>query len=386
MTANLTTLFSGNGFEASGVIADANGDLFGTTVDEGADDAGTVFEIAKTPTGYASTPTLVASFTGESSSGPVASLIADSNGDLFGTTEGGGADNAGTVFAIAKTAGGYASTPATLAAFNSADGFSIEGGLIADSNGDLFGTTSGGGAFDGGTVFEIAKTAIGYASTPITLASFNGSPITGPAAGLVADADGDLFGTTKGSGADDDGTVFEIAKTANGYASTPITLVSFNGVDGSDPMAGLIVDTNGDLFGSTTGVDLDGNPIADGTVFEIKKTAAGYASTPTTLVNFNGTNGELPTDSLIADLFGTTKGGGTNGDGTVFEIAKTADGYTSAPITLVNFNGVDGIAPEASLIPDANGDLFGTTTPAGQFDDGTVFEVTGSGFVPGPRW
>jgi hypothetical protein len=84
MTANLTTLFSGNGFEASGVIADANGDLFGTTVDEGGDDAGTVFEIAKTPTGYASTPTLLASFTGESSSGPGASLIADANGDLFG--------------------------------------------------------------------------------------------------------------------------------------------------------------------------------------------------------------------------------------------------------------------------------------------------------------
>src|ERR1700722_15252705 len=95
-------------------------------------------------------------------------------------TESGGADNAGTVFEIAKTAGGYASTPTTLATFNGADGFGIEGGLIADSNGDLFGTTSGGGAFDGGTVFEIAKTPSGYASTPITLGSFNGSPLTGP--------------------------------------------------------------------------------------------------------------------------------------------------------------------------------------------------------------
>ena len=334
MTANLTTVFSGNGFEASGsgVIADANGNLFGTTVG-GPDDAGSVFEIAKTPTGYASPPTLVVSFTGDSGSGPVASLLADANGDLFGTTEGGGANNAGTVFEIAKTAGVYASTPTTLATFNSADGFGIEGGLIADSNGDLFGTTTGGGAFDGGTVFEIAKTSSGYAITPLTLGSFNGSPITGPAASLAADANGDLFGTTLGGGADDDGTAFEIAKTASGYASTPITLVSFNGVDGSDPEAALIVDSNGDLFGTTTGVDLDGNSLTGGTVFEIEKTAAGYATTPTTLVSFNGTNGELPTDSLIADangnLFGTTRIGGTNGRGTVFEIAKTSDGYAS---------------------------------------------------------
>ena len=108
-----------------------------------------------------------------------------------------------------------------------------KGDLIADSNGDLFGTTSRGGANGIGTVFEIAKTVAGYASTPTTLVSFNGARRHYPQGGLIADANGDLFGTTRGGGANGDGTVFEIAKTASGYASTPTTLVSFNGADGA---------------------------------------------------------------------------------------------------------------------------------------------------------
>jgi uncharacterized repeat protein (TIGR03803 family) len=133
--------------------------------------------------------------------------------------------------------------------------------------------------------------------------------------------------------------VFEIIKTAHGYASTPITLVSFNETNGRLPEGTLIADAKGDLFGTTA----QGGTNGDGTVFEIAKTATGYASTPTTLVSFNGTDGAAPLASLTADakgdLFGTTSQGGTNGDGTVFEIAKTAAGYASTPITLVSFDG-----------------------------------------------
>ena len=195
-----------------------------------------------------------------------------------------------------------------------------EGNLIADAHGDLFGTTSYGGANGDGTLFEIAKTATGYASTPITLVSFNGAYSIDPG-GLVADAHGDLFGITTFGGANGYGTVFEIAKTATGYASTPTTLVSFNLnfnlTEGYYPFGNLVVDARGDLFGVT----LEG-PNAEGTVFEIAKTAHGYASTPTTLVSFNGANGAFPFDSLIADahgdLFGTTEGGGVNNEYYVF--------------------------------------------------------------------
>ena len=121
------------------------------------------------------------------------------------------------------------STLTTLVSFNDANGAAPDGDLIADANGDLFGTSSGDGGANDGTVFEIVKTAGGYASTPTTLASFDGANGLGREGGLIADSNGDLFGTTFQGGANgDNGTVFEIAKTDGGYASTPTTLVSFN--------------------------------------------------------------------------------------------------------------------------------------------------------------
>ena len=371
----LTTLVSFNGAgPESGLTADSNGDLFGATAFGGANDDGAAFEIVKTPTGYASTPTTLVSFNTNDDL-PQGGLIADSNGDLFGTTELGGANGFGAVFEIVKTAGGYASTPTTLVSFNGddANGAGPSGSLIADANGDLFGTTVGGN----GTAFEIAKTADGYASTPTTLVSFNTNDDL-PQGGLIADSNGDLFGTTELGGANDDGAVFEIVKTSTGYASTPTTLVSFNDDDdGEGPAGSLIADSNGDLFGTTN----VGGPNGFGTAFEIVKTPTSYASTPTTLVGFNGTNGAAPSGSLIADangdLFGTTDSGGVDDHGTVFEIVKTAGGYASTPTTLVSFNQADGSGPLGSLIADSNGDLFGTTDFGGANGDGTVFEITG---------
>ena len=216
-------------------------------------------------------------------------------------------------------------------------------------------------------MFEIANTATGYATTPTTLVSFNGTDGQGPNGSLIADADGNLFGTTAAGGANGDGTVFEIANTASGYASTPTTLVSFNGSNGSTPLDSLLLDADGNLFGGTAGAGANGQ----GTVFEIANTATGYASTPTTLVNFDGSDGANPFGSLIIDansnLFGTAHGGGANLDGTVFEIANTATGYASTPTTLVNFDGGDGANPFGSLIADAQGDLLGTTSSIPSF-------------------
>src|SRR5208337_3500962 len=118
----------------------------------------------------------------------------------------------------------------TLVAFNVTDGSYPTGSLTADAS-DLFGTTYEGGANNDGTVFEIANTSTGYASTPTTLVSFNGTDGYDLFGGLIADAAGDLFGTTYEGGANGGGTVFEIARTA----STPTTLVSFNGTDGAKP-------------------------------------------------------------------------------------------------------------------------------------------------------
>ncbi len=287
------------------------------------------------------------------------------------------------MFEITKTSTGYASTPTTLANFGWGNGRYPEGGLIADTAGNLFGTTFLGGAYDSGTVFEIAKTSAGYASTPTVLVSF-GSNVE-PYAGLIADAAGDLFGTTKGAWGYSDGTVFEIAKTSTGYASTPTTLVTFNGSNGETPYAGLLADAAGDLFGTTS----YGGTNNAGTVFEIAKIGGTYAGTPTTLVSFNDTEvaNQIPPGpaaGLIADaagdLFGTTEGGGAYG--TVFEVAFTGGSYASTPTTLVSFNWTDGAYPLAGLLADSAGDLYGTTYWGNSY--GTVFELTDTGFVVAP--
>ena len=174
----------------------------------------------------------------------------------------------------------------TLINFNDTDGVGVTADLLADGAGNLFGTATSGGTNSNGTVFEIAKVDGTYAGTPTTLVSFNGTNGGSPFGGLIADAAGSLFGTTLDGGTNDDGTVFEIAKVGGTYASTPTTLVSFNGTNGANPFAGLIADAAGNLFGTTQ----SGGTNGDGTVFEIANVDGSYASTPTMLVSFNGTN------------------------------------------------------------------------------------------------
>ena len=254
----------------------------------------------------------------------------------------------------------------TLAEFTAIPGVSLAGrpfgNLIVDGSGDLFGTTSGGAEISSGrsevpadTLFEVAKTSGGY-SAPENLAVLP-DPIDPE--GLVADANGDLFGTTGFGGTGNVGTVFEIAKSGNSY-SLPTTLVSFDGADGSSPTGSLFVDPNGNLFGTTSG----GGANNDGTLFEIPKTAGSYAVSPETLVNFNlnvsgGLNG--PQGSLIddanGDLFGTTV------TDHVFEIVKTTSGYKSTTTALASISVSD--RSIGDLVADANGDLFGTTAGLG---------------------
>ncbi len=383
MATTFTTLVSFNGTSGTnscaGLIADTSGNLFGTTMNGGANNQGTVFEITKTANGFASTPATLLSFSGTNGATPSAGLIIDASGNLFSTTMNGGANNQGTAFEIAKGTQGFASAPATLASFNGTNGANLQGGLIADTSGNLFGTTLNSGANNHGTVFEIGKTANGFSSTPTTLLSFNGTNGATPSADLIIDASGNLFGTTSAGGANNQGTVFEIAKTTNGFASTPTTLASFNGTNGANPSAGLVADAAGDLFGTTSGGGANGV----GSVFEIAKTTNGFASTPITLASFNGTNGANPSAGLVVDaagdLFGTTHDGGANNLGTVFEIGKTANGFASTPTTLLSFNGTNGATPSADLIIDASGNLFGTTSGGGANNQGTVFELSGVG-------
>ncbi len=152
-----------------------------------------------------------------------------------------------------------------------------------------------------------------------------------------------------------------------------ITLVNFDGETATTPYGGVTIDASGNLVGTTTYADPYSFPPSDGTVFEIDKIGESYAATWTTLASFDFAGGAWPMGSLVVDaagdLFGTTSSGGSfAGAGTVFEIAKTASGY-SAPTTLVNFTEGNGTAPDSTLIMDSAGDLFGTASSGGNDND-----------------
>ncbi len=214
-------------------------------------------------------------------------LVADAAGNLLGTTSGDGAYGNGTVFKIEKAADGYATSPTTLVSFNGTDGANPAAGLLIDDAGNLLGTTSGGGAYDKGTVFKIEKTPDGYAGTPTVLVSFNGTDGATPRAGLIADDAGNLFGTTYEGGTYGAGTVFEIRRINDIYATAPTVLISFNptnGTDGANPRGKLLADADGNLFGTTEQGGLVVAPLCQsgcGTVFEVTGSAsAAFAGTP----------------------------------------------------------------------------------------------------------
>ncbi len=242
-----------------------------------------------------------------------------------------------------------------LASFDGLNDSAPTAGVTLDSSGDLFGTTVEGGTKSEGNVFEIARGT----NSITTFAAFNGSNGASPYGGVIFDAAGDLFGTTEL----DNGTVFEVA---NGTTAVS-TLASLASPEADSPSAGVTLDVNGNLFGTTS----TGGVTDNGTVIEIGKGTA----TVTTLAAFDGNNGSYPTGGLTldsnGDMFGTTYRGGSDNDGTVFEI-----GHGSASITtLASFNYTNGASPRGGVIFDASGDMLGTTSSGGANLAGTVFEI-----------
>jgi hypothetical protein len=355
------------------LFIDSNGDLLGATVLGGADGHGTTYEIAKIAGGYASTPTFLADIPdGLNTLANVPNLSADANGDLFGLMITGGANSLGTV--VEFPAGGGAAT--TLVNFSGTGSSQPAGQLLVDPSGNLFGITASGGANGAGTVFEVQKVGGVYATTPTTLTSFAAGITPSGSGNLVEDAAGDLFGTTTSS-------VFEVTKTGSSYGA-PTSLLSIPFPVGTQ-IGNLTIDSKGDIFGTT----ISGGANDDGSVFEIEKTATGYVSAAAILASFTLADGQLSlnhTKTLIVDangdLFGTTDPSTGNAGGVVYEIVKTPTGYNSTP-TIVT-NGAAGAGFGGNLVADASGDLFTTTKAGGAGSNGSVLEITGSGFATTP--
>jgi uncharacterized repeat protein (TIGR03803 family) len=294
-----------------GLVQATNGKLYGTTYGGGANGAGTVFKI--TPSG---TLTTVYSFCAQSgcSDGayPYATLVQATNGSLYGTTTGGGANGDGTVFKI--TPGGVLTT---LHSFDVTDGYLPYTALVQASNGDLYGTTVQGGANGAGTVFKI--TPSGTLTTLYSLCSqsncADGYDVT---AALVQATDRSFYGTTVLGGANciPDGGCGTIFKITPGGALT--TLYNFTGgTDGENPETGLTQDTNGKFYGTTQA--------GNGTIYSLSVGLGSFVETQTS-------SGKV---GAVVKILGTDLTGATsvtfNGTAATFTIVSKSEITTTVP-------------------------------------------------------
>ena len=361
-----------------GVIFDAAGNMYGTTADGGTYANGTVYELSP-QVGGGWTQTILHSFDSLDGYEPYAGLAMDSAGNLYGTTRFGGSENQGTLFEVTP-AGDGTWTETVLHNFGSTttDGLQPYSTPYLDSAGNIYGTTIGGGTYRNGTVFELEH--IGTRWQEKVLFSFNpGTTGVGgfwPYAGVIMDSAGNLYGTTEACQCSytNQGTVFELKRTGSAYSERVLHYFYSHTSDGSDPMASLTFDNKGNLYGTTAS-----GGTGAGTVFELSPTSSGQWKEKI-LHNFTGNpDGSGPMANVIFDthgnLYGTTVGGGTQNWGTVFELKPAGNGTWTETI-LYNFkDDGDGDDISSPVTLDALGNIYGTALGSGAYDGGDVFEI-----------
>jgi uncharacterized repeat protein (TIGR03803 family) len=343
------------------LIQATDGNFYGTTSLGGANSfcaygagCGTVFKI--TPTGRLAT---LHSFDIADGEYIPAGLIQATNGTFYGTTFQGGANSEGTVFKI--TASGKLTTLYSFCSqTNCTDGEAPDAGLVQVPNGTFYGTTAGGGAnyracrIGCGTVFKITPSG-----TLTTLHSFDIADGAYPGATLIQATDGNLYGTTSAGGAASTCMFQELRGCGTVFKITPSGMLTvlhrFERTDGGAPVAGLVQSTDGSFYGTAA----QGGANDAGTIFKITPNG-----TLTTLHRFDNTDGSYPAATLIqatdGNFYGTTAQGGANDAGTIFKI--TPNGTLTTLHTFCSQSDcADGGGPEAGLVQSTNGNFYGTT-------------------------
>jgi uncharacterized repeat protein (TIGR03803 family) len=383
----------------SSVTVDSKGNFYGSTWGGGngsscpanAHGCGTVYELSPNASGYSET--LLYSFCSQpgcsDGQNPAYSYVTfDSQGNLYGTTFGGGAIGDGVVFELSpqpesgcpagsNTGNGWCET--VLYSFVNSNPYDVENpvnGLIWDESGNLYGAAhSSSGPAGRGGVYELSPEPVG--GCPAGSSTGNGwcetvlyYTSTHNYAGLAMDDDGNIYGV--GSEGLAEG-IFELFADRDW---TPVILHTFAGApDGSGPEGTPVLDSDGNIYGTTTA----GGSKNDGAVWKLSPGAGGWVET--VLYSFTGgkTGPYNPVGGVVLDssgnIYGTTVNGGKEGNnGIVYELELSGSTYT--PKTLWNFNHVDGLAPYASLI-FYDGNIYGTTSQGGPAGDafGNVFEL-----------
>jgi uncharacterized repeat protein (TIGR03803 family) len=371
--------FTGDGYYPySGLVADAKGNLYGTT-QSGGNGYGTVFELKLSGGRYTEVQLHVFNLgTMDGQYPEYSSLVFDKAGNLYGTTYQGGANNLGTVFELTLSGGKW--TEKLIHSFAGAphDGQGPQAGLSFDSAGNLYGTTQYGGAHSLGTVFQM-KASKGKWTYKVIHGFSGGNSGYYPLGGLTQGKNGYYYGTTYYGGSTyNAGTVYRLFQTRGLWVSQTIYLFS-SGTSGTYPISSLTTDAAGNFYGTT----YEGGTNNLGTVYEMKA-GKNNKYTHVVLYSFKGgaTDGEYPWYAGVTldsknNIYGTTRYGGSSyNEGIVFELKLASGKYKESILHVFeDASGNDGYDPLAGVIL-VNGKVYGTTYAGGTHGAGTVFKVT----------
>jgi len=364
-----------DGYEPfAGVTLDQQGRIYGTTYGGGSHGGGVVYRLVRGGEGWVLSP--IYSFGSQDHDGntPYSRVIFGPGGLLYGTTVYGGAENYGTVFSLQPPAAACKASlcpwvETVLHSFaGGADGtYPQFGDLIFDQAGNIYGTTSGGGSSGDGVVFKLTRSGSGWTESVIWdfTGGNDGGGIFG---GVIFDSAGNLYGTTSFDGSHGYGTVFELSRTQSGWSET--TLYSFTGEYGSGS-GGLIMDAHGNLFGIT---GLLGGDIS--ATYELTPQNGSWAFT--LLQNFGDeyiAAVAAPTFDSQGSLYGSlpTTGGDLNG-GEIFKLTPSGNQWVYS--SFYTFDGSSSGTPLGAVTFDASGNMYGTGLDGGSDFDGTVWEIT----------
>jgi uncharacterized repeat protein (TIGR03803 family) len=374
----------GSNPEAGITVADS-GLLYGTAAIRGTYGYGTVFKLSRVNSTWFFNP-LFEFTGGSDGSIPIGGVVIGPNGALYGTTQRGGDAGDGIVFALRPPATFCNSTvcywnETLLHTFTGVpDGLNPwTENLAFDTAGNIYGTTGNGGMYDGGTAFKLTPSGGGY--TESILHNFGSSGTDGafPFAGVVLDTAGNVYGNTTAGGTQECqfgcGTVYQLMPSNGSWLEN--ILVNFDLANGNYPNSNLIIDASGNLYGTTVGSEL----FEDGLVFKLAPSGEGF--TCSKLLTFRTScspYGGVTMDAA-GNLFGVCLSGGS-GNGWVFELTNCSQSCVVRD--LYNFNGRDGSSPYGSPTLDANGNLYGTTEYGGNNFPcnpgcGVVWEIAGVG-------
>ena len=364
-------------FPVHGLAFDAAGNLYGTTPTGGTNNCGTVFQLVPDNTGHW-TQNVLLNFTCDTDGGnPQGGVTIDAQGNLYGTTWLGGVKFHGSVFRL-KPLGNGEWEHKILHSFTwGVDGGQPAGSIILDANGAIYGACFSGGAFGYGSIYQmVADDQDNW--TVNTLHSFNRDQKDGynPLSGPVFDAAGNLYGATQQGGSKGFGIVYQLSKDAQGSWKEKLvhTFNPANGLDGGYPVASLLIGADGALYGTTKSGGKSG---FYGIAFKLELISGRWKES--ILHSFtNGADGGQPMAGLIADasgnLYGTAMSGGSAA-GIVYRLSLTPTGKWAEKVVYAFKDGSDGAKPQSSLIFDSTRKLYGTTQQGGTDDMGVIFQV-----------